>query len=55
VLLEEIEDDERRVAETLARAVREETPPAVHDLLERQYEGVLKHYGELREIREKLH
>lgn len=55
VLLEEIEDDERRVAETLARAVREETPPAVHDLLERQYEGVLKHYGELREIRDKLH
>jgi uncharacterized protein (TIGR02284 family) len=55
VLLEEIADDERVVAESLARAVREETPPAVHDLLERQYEGVLKHYGELREIREKLH
>jgi uncharacterized protein (TIGR02284 family) len=55
VLLDEIADDERVVAESLARAVREETPPKVHDLLERQYEGVLKHYGELREIRERLH
>ncbi len=55
VLLDEIADDERAVAEGLARAVREATPPAVHALLERQYEGVLKHYGEIREIREKLH
>lgn len=55
VLLEEISDDERLVAESLARAVREDTSPEVHDLLERQYEGVLKHYCELRDIREKLH
>jgi len=55
VLLEEVAEDERAVAESLARAVREETTPEVHALLERQYEGVLKHYGEIRDIREKLH
>ena len=55
VLLEEIEQDERAVAESLALAVREDTPPPVHDMLERQYEGVLRHYGEIRQIREKLH
>lgn len=55
VLLDEIAEDERIAAESLARAVREDTPPQVHELLERHYEGVLKHYGEIREIREKLH
>lgn len=55
VLLDEISGDERNVAESLARAVREVTPPQVHEMLERQYEGVLRHYGEIREIREKLH
>lgn len=55
ILLDDIADDERAVAEGLARAVREDTPPKVHALLERHYEGVLKHYGEIRELREKLH
>lgn len=55
VILDEIADDERAVAESLARAVKEPTPPAIHELLERQYEGVLKHYGEIREIRDRLH
>lgn len=55
VLLDEIASDERVVAESLARAVREDTLPQIHELLERHYEGVLKHYGELREIRQHLH
>ena len=54
MLLEEIAGDERAVTEGLARAIREDTPTVVHELLERQYQGVLRHYGEIRDIRAKL-
>jgi uncharacterized protein (TIGR02284 family) len=55
VILEEVEGDENAVESGLARAIREETPPKIHELLERRYEGARQHHGQIRELQQQLH
>ena len=54
MILDEIEGDENAVEEGLARAVREDMPPEIHDLLARRYDGARKLHGEIRELRSRL-
>ncbi|MGH8540881.1 MAG: PA2169 family four-helix-bundle protein [Stenotrophobium sp.] len=54
-ILNQVESDESTAEERLADAVKWETPPEVHALLERQYENARKHHSEIRELRERLH
>lgn len=55
LILDEIEGDENAVEDGLARAINEDVPPEIHDLLERRYKGALKLHGEIRELRAQLH
>ncbi|NGY05719.1 PA2169 family four-helix-bundle protein [Solimonas terrae] len=52
VILDETERDEDEAEYRLATAVHEETPPAIHALLERQYAEAQRHHGQIREWRE---
>lgn len=53
-ILDSVEADEAAVEDGLARAINEDTPPPIHDLLERRYEAALKLHGEVRELRAQL-
>lgn len=51
LILDEAERDEDEAEYRLASAVHEDTPPAVHALLERQYAQAQRHHEQIREWR----
>ncbi|WP_028080764.1 PA2169 family four-helix-bundle protein [Solimonas soli] len=55
VILDDIEEEERLAESRYADAVREETPPEIHALLERHYELAQKHHDAIRMWRMHAH
>jgi uncharacterized protein (TIGR02284 family) len=55
VILDDVEEDEGRAESRFAEAVREDTPPQIHALLERQYDMTLRHHDAIREWRMRRH
>lgn len=54
VILDEIEVDESAAEDLLADAVARDTPPRIHALLERQYEGARQRHQAVRRRRQQL-
>lgn len=52
LILDEAEGDEDDIEARLSIAVAEDTPPAIHALLERQYHEAQRHHREIREWRQ---
>ncbi|MFP5306877.1 MAG: PA2169 family four-helix-bundle protein, partial [Gammaproteobacteria bacterium] len=54
VILDEVEQEEAEAETLLADAVTWDTPPPVHTLLQRQYEGAKRHHHVIRGLRDRL-
>lgn len=54
VILDEVEADERNADTVFADALTWDTPPEIHALLERQYEGVRNRHEAIGALRERI-
>lgn len=55
VILGDVEADEQEAETMLADAVTWNTPPGVHDVLQRQYDEVARRHREVRALHQRLH